>query len=64
MTRRGIRLAALGLGLGVAGTAMAEGKQGDVNVFVDGGIGGYTGDLGDCRRRGPPGVPPSTCSPP
>lgn len=53
MTRRGIRLAALALGLGVAGTAMAQDKQGDVNVFVDGGIGGYTGDLGALSATGP-----------
>ncbi|MCY1079708.1 hypothetical protein [Archangium lansingense] len=53
MTRRGIRLAALALGLGVAGTAMAQDKQGDVNIFVDGGIGGYTGDLGELSATGP-----------
>jgi hypothetical protein len=53
MARRGIRLAALALGLGVAGTAMAQDKQGDVNVFVDGGIGGYTGDLGELSATGP-----------
>jgi hypothetical protein len=53
MTRRGIRVAALALGLGLAGTAMAQQKQGDVNVFVDGGIGGYTGDLGGLTATGP-----------
>jgi hypothetical protein len=53
MTRRGIRAAALALGLGLAGTAMAQDKQGDVNVFVDGGIGGYTGDLGGLTATGP-----------
>jgi hypothetical protein len=53
MTRRGIRLAALALGLGVAGTAMAQDKQGDVNIFVNGGIGGYTGDLGELSATGP-----------
>lgn len=54
MTFRGIRMLTLALGLGVAGTAMAqEGKQGDVNVFVGGGIGGYTGDLGGLSATGP-----------
>lgn len=53
MTRRGIRWAALALGLGVAGTAMAQDRQGDVNVFVDGGVGGYTGDLGELSATGP-----------
>ncbi|OJT20192.1 hypothetical protein BO221_34010 [Archangium sp. Cb G35] len=53
MTRRGIRWAVLTLGFGVAGTAMAQDKQGDVNVFVDGGIGGYTGDLGELSATGP-----------
>jgi hypothetical protein len=56
MTLRGIRMVTLALGLGVAGTAMAqggEGKQGDVNVFVGGGIGGYTGDLGGLSATGP-----------
>jgi hypothetical protein len=52
MTFRGIRIAALALGVGVAGTAMAQ-KQGDVNVFLDGGIGGYTGDLGGLTATGP-----------
>ncbi|QRO01167.1 hypothetical protein JRI60_20120 [Archangium violaceum] len=56
MTLRGIRMAALALGVGVAGTAMAQDgypRQGDVNVFVDGGIGGYTGDLGGLTATGP-----------
>ncbi|PTL76193.1 acyloxyacyl hydrolase [Vitiosangium sp. GDMCC 1.1324] len=53
MTLRGIRMAALAFGLGVAGTAMAQGKQGDVNVFLGGGIGGYTGDLGGLSATGP-----------
>ncbi|WNG56694.1 hypothetical protein F0U59_19495 [Archangium gephyra] len=53
MTRRGIRWAVLALGFGVAGTAMAQDKQGDVNVFVNGGIGGYTGDLGELSATGP-----------
>lgn len=53
MTRRGIRWAALALGWGVAGTAMAQDRQGDVNVFVNGGVGGYTGDLGELSATGP-----------
>jgi hypothetical protein len=53
MTRRGIRTALMALGLGWAGTAMAQDKQGDVNVFVGGGIGGYTGDLGGLSATGP-----------
>ncbi|MFL5357228.1 hypothetical protein [Archangium sp.] len=56
MTLRGIRMVTLALGLGVAGTAMAQdgyGKQGDVNVFLGGGIGGYTGDLGGLSATGP-----------
>ncbi|WNG35956.1 hypothetical protein F0U61_21500 [Archangium violaceum] len=56
MTSRGIRITALALGLGLAGTAMArerDPKQGDVNVFVGGGIGGYTGDLGGLSATGP-----------
>ncbi|KFA94671.1 acyloxyacyl hydrolase [Archangium violaceum] len=53
MTRKGIRWAVLALGFGVAGTAMAQDKQGDVNVFVNGGIGGYTGDLGELSATGP-----------
>lgn len=56
MTLRGIRMAALALGLGGAGTAMAQGgdgKQGDVNVFLNGGIGGYTGELGGLSATGP-----------
>jgi len=53
MTRRGFRAAALVLGLGLAGTAMAQGKQGDVNVILGGGIGGYTGDIGGLTATGP-----------
>jgi hypothetical protein len=53
MRRRGIRAAALVLGLGLAGTAMADSKQGDVNVFLGGGIGGYTGDIGGLTATGP-----------
>jgi hypothetical protein len=32
---------------------MAQDKQGDVNVFVGGGIGGYTGELGGLSATGP-----------
>jgi hypothetical protein len=53
MTRRGIRWAVVALGFGVAGTAMAQDRQGDVNVFVNGGVGGYTGDLGELSATGP-----------
>ena len=53
MTRRGIRWAVVVLGFGVAGTAMAQDRQGDVNVFVNGGVGGYTGDLGELSATGP-----------
>jgi hypothetical protein len=53
MTRRGIRAAVMALGLGLAGTAMAQDKQGDVNVFLGGGIGGYTGELGGLSATGP-----------
>jgi hypothetical protein len=56
MAFRGIRMATLSLALGLAGTAMAQGKgdkQGDVNVFLGGGVGGYTGDLGGLTDTGP-----------
>lgn len=33
--------------------ALAQKKQGDVNVFLRGGIGDYTGDLGDLASTGP-----------
>ncbi|RKG61667.1 hypothetical protein D7V80_33675 [Corallococcus sp. CA054B] len=36
-----------------AGPALAQKKQGDVNVFLRGGIGDYTGDLGDLASTGP-----------
>ncbi|MBN8227419.1 outer membrane beta-barrel protein [Corallococcus macrosporus] len=36
-----------------AGPALAQKKQGDVNVFLRGGIGDYTGDLGDLSSTGP-----------
>ncbi|MDY7229382.1 outer membrane beta-barrel protein [Hyalangium rubrum] len=55
MIRRGIQIAALALGLGVAGTAVAQNnnKQGDLNVFLKGGVSDYTGDLGDDVSTGP-----------
>lgn len=46
--------AALALGLGAAGAARAQDdKQGDLNVFVKGGLGGYTGELGEFTGTGP-----------
>lgn len=33
--------------------AQGKGKQGDVNVFLKGGVGGFTGNLGDYTRSGP-----------
>ncbi|WP_426753105.1 hypothetical protein [Myxococcus sp. Y35] len=60
MQARGIRAATLALvfaALGTAGTAAAqerrEGKRGDLNVFLRGGVGDYTGDLGDLTSTGP-----------
>jgi opacity protein-like surface antigen len=48
---------ALALALTAAGTASAqerrEGKRGDVNVFLRGGVGDYTGGLGDITSTGP-----------
>ncbi|NVJ08240.1 hypothetical protein HUW63_23735 [Myxococcus sp. AM001] len=60
MHPRGIRAAALALAfatLGAAGSAAAQerrdGKRGDVNVFLRGGVGDYTGGLGDLTSTGP-----------
>ncbi|AEI68159.1 hypothetical protein [Corallococcus macrosporus] len=60
MHPRGIRAATLALAfaaLGTAGPAAAqerrEGKRGDVNVFLRGGVGDYTGGLGDLTSTGP-----------
>jgi opacity protein-like surface antigen len=42
--------------LAIAGPAEAQkkkGKQGDFNVFLRGGVGDYTGDLGDITSAGP-----------
>ncbi|QSQ24992.1 hypothetical protein JY651_08695 [Pyxidicoccus parkwayensis] len=45
------------MALAGVGTASAqerkEGKRGDVNVFLRGGVGDYTGDLGDLTSTGP-----------
>lgn len=49
-----VAAAALVLGLGGAGAARAQDdKQGDLNVFVKGGLGGYTGELGEFTGTGP-----------
>ncbi|MFP2907847.1 hypothetical protein ACLESD_22925 [Pyxidicoccus sp. 3LFB2] len=57
MGPRGIMTAALALTLAGAGTAAAQerkdGKRGDVNVFLRGGVGDYTGGLGDITATGP-----------
>ena len=60
MQPRGIRAATLALAfatLGTAGTAAAqerrEGKRGDLNVFLRGGLGDYTGNLGALTSTGP-----------
>lgn len=57
MLRKGIIVGAAALALVGAGTASAqerkEGKRGDVNVFLRGGLGDYTGGLGDLTSTGP-----------
>ncbi|MCP3145167.1 hypothetical protein [Pyxidicoccus xibeiensis] len=57
MFGRGIWTGALLMSLAAAGTASAqerkEGKRGDVNVFLRGGVGDYTGGLGDVTSTGP-----------
>ncbi|RKG99680.1 hypothetical protein D7V97_31310 [Corallococcus sp. CA053C] len=53
MLRRSIQGGALLIGVLCAGTAFAQKKQGDVNVFLRGGVGDYTGDLGDLSSTGP-----------
>lgn len=58
MVRRGIRAGALALALAAAGSAAAQerrdaGKRGDVNVVLRGGVGDYTGGLGDLTSTGP-----------
>jgi hypothetical protein len=54
MVGKGIAALGLMLGLGTAGTAAAqEGPQGRVKVFLKGGVGDYTGDLGESVKIGP-----------
>src|SRR6187401_1803721 len=55
MNRGGLRAMALVLGLGAAGTALAqdEGPTGKVKVFLKGGVSEYTGDVGDGVDTGP-----------
>jgi opacity protein-like surface antigen len=54
MLRGTIQAGALTLGLLSAGTAFAQkNTQGDVNVFLRGGVGDYTGDLGNLANTGP-----------
>lgn len=57
MVPRGIMVSAVALALTAAGTASAqerrEGRRGDVNVFLRGGVGNYTGGLGDFTSTGP-----------
>lgn len=55
MSRRGFRVMALVLGMGAAGTALArdDGRRGDVNVFLSGGVSDYTGSVGDNVDTGP-----------
>jgi opacity protein-like surface antigen len=53
MLRRFIQGGALVVGVLCAQPALAQKKQGNVNVFLRGGIADYTGDLGDLTRTGP-----------
>ncbi|MBN8471932.1 outer membrane beta-barrel protein [Corallococcus exiguus] len=53
MLRRCLQGGALMAVVLCAGPALAQKKQGDVNVFLRGGIGDYTGDLGDLASTGP-----------
>ncbi|ADO73262.1 outer membrane beta-barrel protein [Stigmatella aurantiaca] len=54
MLRTGIKALGLMLVLGTAGTAAAqEGPQGRVKVFLKGGVGDYTGDVGESVKIGP-----------
>ncbi|NTX01541.1 MULTISPECIES: outer membrane beta-barrel protein [Myxococcus] len=57
MAAKGIQVGALALALLATGTASAQerkpGKRGDVNVFLKGGLGDYTGNLGDLTNTGP-----------
>ncbi|RKH06125.1 hypothetical protein D7Y13_31280 [Corallococcus praedator] len=54
MLRRTLQGGALLAAVLCAGSALAaDRKQGDVNVFLRGGVGDYTGDLGDLSSTGP-----------
>jgi hypothetical protein len=54
MVRRGFQVTVLVLGLGAAGTALAqENRRGDLNVFLRGGVSDYTGDIGRDVQSGP-----------
>jgi opacity protein-like surface antigen len=54
MFRMGVKVLGLMLVLGTAGTAAAqEEPQGRVKVFLKGGVGDYTGDLGESVKLGP-----------
>ncbi|AGC46431.1 hypothetical protein MYSTI_05144 [Myxococcus stipitatus DSM 14675] len=57
MTSTSIQASVCALALIAASPALAndatEGKRGDVNVFLKGGLGDYTGDLGDLTDTGP-----------
>ncbi|CAM3666658.1 outer membrane beta-barrel protein [Corallococcus sp. ZKHCc1 1396] len=53
MLRRTLQCGALLFPLLGAGSALAEKKQGDVNVFLKGGVGDYTGALGELSSTGP-----------
>ena len=53
MRSRSNRAVVLALALLAGGTAAAASKQGDVNVFLKGGVGDYTGGLGEFSSTGP-----------
>ncbi|WP_224360327.1 outer membrane beta-barrel protein [Hyalangium versicolor] len=55
MHHKGLKVMAFVLGLGVAGTALAqEGeRKGGVKVFLSGGVSDYTGDVGENINTGP-----------
>src|SRR3954451_22815156 len=55
MIRTGFRVMALVLGMGAASTALArdDGRRGDVNVFLSGGVSDYTGSVGNNIDTGP-----------
>ncbi|MFL5350188.1 MAG: outer membrane beta-barrel protein [Hyalangium sp.] len=55
MKRNGLRVLAVVLGLGVAGTALAmdDHQRGGVKVFASGGVSDFTGDVGRDVNAGP-----------